>query len=105
MTENTHAPFPMGVTDLYRTVVLERSFDPLFARDLAAAIDTPHVEERYCAAVVFAGNRIDPPEMCDEVANEDTDYCDRHAVQADEYAYEDEMERRADARREDPEAW
>lgn len=47
-------------------------------------------EPVYCNAVVFAGNRIDPPEFCDEEAEPGTEYCERHKHYGDEYDPEKE---------------
>lgn len=42
-------------------------------------------DTKYCDALLFAGNRIDPPEYCDEEAVDGTDYCEKHAHAGDEY--------------------
>ncbi len=40
---------------------------------------------RFCEALVFAGNRVDPPEYCDEEAEDGSDYCVKHVMHRVEY--------------------
>lgn len=42
-------------------------------------------ETKFCEALLFAGNRIDPPEYCDEEAEPDSEFCLAHAHAGDEY--------------------
>lgn len=41
--------------------------------------------DRFCEALVFAGNRVDPPEYCDEEAEDGSDYCVKHVMHGVEY--------------------
>lgn len=76
-------------TPVYDRVTEERGFDPL-----AQQYEEEHDLVFGCAAVIYAGDRIDPPEFCENATADGEEFCEEHL--ADILAAEDAQHERAD---------